>query len=103
MVAHPAFVRATVVNFFFFAGLNFFVLLPLYIKAHGGTEVEVGLPFSASVSPRRRAESSPCGDAVLSCRPFYTGVVLTQMAGPAASSAGSARAILSGGRFGGGR
>lgn len=42
MVAHPAFVRATVVNFFF-AGLNGFVLLPLYVTEHGGTEVEVGL------------------------------------------------------------
>ncbi len=37
------FVRATITNFFFFAALNGFVLLPLYIQRLGGTEVHVGL------------------------------------------------------------
>jgi MFS family permease len=37
------FVRATVTNFFFFASLNAFVLLPLYIKELGGRDVEIGL------------------------------------------------------------
>ncbi len=37
------FVRATVTNFFFFLGMNGFLLLPLYIKNLGGTEVEVGM------------------------------------------------------------
>jgi len=36
-------VRATVTNFFFFASLNGFVLLPLHIQQLGGTEVEIGL------------------------------------------------------------
>lgn len=35
--------RATVTNFFFFLSLNGFVLLPLYIHALGGTEIEIGL------------------------------------------------------------
>jgi MFS family permease len=39
---HP-FLRATVTNFFFFAALNGFVLLPLYIQQLGGTEIEIGL------------------------------------------------------------
>src|SRR6185436_19508158 len=39
---HP-FARATVTNFFFFAALNGFVLLPLYIQRLGGTEVEIGV------------------------------------------------------------
>ncbi|HSE93435.1 MAG TPA: MFS transporter [Methylomirabilota bacterium] len=43
ILAHRAFVRATVTNFFFFASLNGFVLLPLYILRLGGTEVEIGL------------------------------------------------------------
>ncbi|OGK98615.1 MAG: hypothetical protein A3E31_07235 [Candidatus Rokubacteria bacterium RIFCSPHIGHO2_12_FULL_73_22] len=37
------FVRATVTNFFFFFSLNSFILLPLYIHAQGGTEVEIGV------------------------------------------------------------
>jgi MFS family permease len=35
-------VRATVTNFFFFLGLNGFVLLPLYIQQLGGNEIEIG-------------------------------------------------------------
>jgi MFS family permease len=37
------FIRATVTNFFFFLGLNGFVLLPLHIHRLGGTEVEIGI------------------------------------------------------------
>lgn len=43
ILAHHAFLRATVTNFFFFASLNGFVLLPLHIENLGGTEVEIGL------------------------------------------------------------
>jgi MFS family permease len=43
ILAHHAFLRATVTNFFFFASLNGFVLLPLHIDNLGGTEVEIGL------------------------------------------------------------
>ena len=39
---HP-FARATVINFFFWAALNGFVLLPIYIQQLGGTEIEIGL------------------------------------------------------------
>lgn len=39
---HP-FARATVVNFFFWAALNGFVLLPIYVQQLGGTEIEIGL------------------------------------------------------------
>lgn len=35
--------RATVTNFFFFLGLNGFVLLPLYIQQLGGNEIEIGM------------------------------------------------------------
>ncbi len=37
-----AFVRATVTSFFFFASLNGYVLLPLYIQALGGSAIEIG-------------------------------------------------------------
>lgn len=43
MLKTTPFVRATVTNFFFFASLNGFVLLPLYIQQLGGTEIEIGL------------------------------------------------------------
>jgi MFS family permease len=43
ILAHTPFIRATVTNFFFFLSLNGFVLLPLYILALGGTEVEIGI------------------------------------------------------------
>jgi MFS family permease len=43
ILAHPAFLRATITNFFFFASLNGFMLLPLHIKTLGGTEVDIGL------------------------------------------------------------
>ena len=40
---YPLFIRTTVTNFFFFAGLNCFILLPLYIQGLGGTEIEIGV------------------------------------------------------------
>lgn len=43
ILAHRPFIRATVVNFFFFASLNGFVLLPLHIQQLGGTPVEIGV------------------------------------------------------------
>jgi MFS family permease len=43
ILADRPFVRATVVNFFFFASLNGFVLLPLHIQQLGGTEIEIGI------------------------------------------------------------
>jgi MFS family permease len=43
ILAHHAFVRAAVTSFFFFASLNGFALLPLHIKALGGTEIEIGV------------------------------------------------------------
>ena len=43
ILAPTPFVRAIVTNFFFFLGLNGFVLLPLYIQQLGGNEVQVGM------------------------------------------------------------
>jgi MFS family permease len=43
ILANPAFLRAAVTSFFFFFSQNAFVLLPLYVKQLGGTEVEIGL------------------------------------------------------------
>jgi MFS family permease len=43
ILANRAFVRAALTSFFFFTSQNGFVLLPLYVKQLGGTEVEVGL------------------------------------------------------------
>lgn len=43
ILADNPFLRATVTNFFFFFGMNGFILLPLYVTSLGGTEVEVGL------------------------------------------------------------
>src|SRR5437867_12670609 len=42
ILADNPLLRATVSNFFFFLSLNGFILLPLYIAALGGTEVEIG-------------------------------------------------------------
>ncbi len=41
------FFRVTSLNFFFFAGLNAYVLLPLYIHRLGGTEAQIGLVMGA--------------------------------------------------------
>ena len=43
ILAQQAFLRATATSFFFFASLNCFVLLPLYVTRLGGTEVAVGV------------------------------------------------------------
>ncbi len=43
ILSDQPFARATITNFFFFASLNGFVLLPLYIQQLGGTEIEIGL------------------------------------------------------------
>ena len=43
ILANRAFFRATLTNFFFFSSQNGFVLLPLYVKQLGGTEVEIGI------------------------------------------------------------
>src|SRR5438067_8328323 len=43
MLAHNAFVRATLTNFFFSLSLNGYVLLPLHVHALGGTDVAIGL------------------------------------------------------------
>lgn len=43
ILAQQAFLRATATSFFFFASLNCFVLLPLYVQRLGGTEVAVGV------------------------------------------------------------
>jgi len=42
ILTQQAFLGATLTNFFFFASLNCFFLLPLYIQQLGGTEVAVG-------------------------------------------------------------
>ncbi len=42
-VLSPQFFRVTSMNFFFFASVNAFVLLPLYIKQLGGTEAQIGI------------------------------------------------------------
>lgn len=43
ILAPTPFVRATVTNFFFFLGLNGFVLLPIHIQQLGGNEIQIGL------------------------------------------------------------
>jgi MFS family permease len=43
IVNYPLFLRTTVTNFFFFAGLNCFLLLPLYVHSLGGTEIGIGV------------------------------------------------------------
>ena len=42
ILGNPAFLRAALTSFFFFLGQNGFVLLPLYVKQLGGSEVEIG-------------------------------------------------------------
>jgi MFS family permease len=40
---YSLFLRTTVTNFFFFASLNCFLLLPLYIQGMGGTTAQIGV------------------------------------------------------------
>ncbi|HEY7649223.1 MAG TPA: MFS transporter [Methylomirabilota bacterium] len=71
ILAHHAFLRATVTNFFFFASLNGFVLLPLHIENLGGTEVEIGLVMGlySAVGIVAQPVLGPWSDA-LGRRPF---------------------------------
>jgi len=71
ILAHHAFLRATVTNFFFFASLNGFVLLPLHIENLGGTEVEIGLVMGlySAVGIVTQPVLGPWSDA-LGRRPF---------------------------------
>lgn len=47
ILANRAFFRATLTNFFFFSSQNGFVLLPLYVKQLGGTDIEIGFVMGA--------------------------------------------------------
>ena len=48
ILANPAFVRAALTSFFFFFSQNGFILLPLYVKQLGGTELEIGFVMGIS-------------------------------------------------------
>ena len=79
ILAQSAFVRATATNFFFSLALNGFVLLPLHIKALGGTEVEIGIVMglSSAVGIVSQPLIGPLVDA-LGRRPFMLlGVALS--------------------------
>lgn len=74
--------RATVTNFFFFLGVNGFVLLPLYIQQLGGTTVDVGLVMGlySAVGIVCQPLIGPWVD-VIGRRPFMlAGVVLNVVA-----------------------
>lgn len=89
--AQQAFVRATVTNFFFFASLNGFVLLPLHIQRLGGTEVEIGLVMGlySAVGIVFQPLVGPWVDAV-GRRPFMVlGVGLVLASALLAAAAGS--------------
>lgn len=43
IVSYSLLVQTTLTNFFFFAGLNCFVLLPVYVQGLGGTEIAIGI------------------------------------------------------------
>jgi MFS family permease len=43
IVNYSLFIRTTLTNFFFFAGMNCFLLLPLYIQGLGGGAIEIGV------------------------------------------------------------
>jgi MFS family permease len=85
------FVRATVTNFFFFLGLNGFVLLPLHIHRLGGTEVEIGIVMGlySGVGIICQPLLGPWVD-VLGRRPFMlVGPVLVVLSAVLASAAGN--------------
>lgn len=48
ILTNRAFVRAALTSFFFFTSQNGFVLLPLYVKQLGGTEIEIGIVMGIS-------------------------------------------------------
>jgi MFS family permease len=79
ILAPTPFVRATVTNFFFFLGLNGFVLLPLHIQQLGGNEIEIGfvMGLHSGVGIVCQPLIGPWVD-VVGRRPFMlTGVALT--------------------------
>ena len=43
ILANRAFLHATLTSFFFYSSQNGFVLLPLYVKQLGGSEIEIGM------------------------------------------------------------
>jgi len=82
ILSHRAFIRATVVNFFFFASLNGFVLLPLHIQQLGGTAVEIGVVMAiySAVGIVSQPLLGPWTDA-MGRRPFMIfGVVVVLVA-----------------------
>ena len=82
--------RATVTNFFFFLGLNGFVLLPLYIQLLGGNEIEIGLVMGlhSAVGIVCQPLIGPWVD-VIGRRPFMlTGIGLTVAASLLAAAPG---------------
>ena len=48
ILTNRAFVRAALTSFFFFTSQNGFVLLPLYVKQLGGSEIEIGIVMGVS-------------------------------------------------------
>jgi MFS family permease len=84
-------VRATVTNFFFFLGLNGFVLLPLYIQQLGGNEIEIGfvMGLHSAVGIVCQPLIGPWVD-VVGRRPFMlTGIALTVAASLLAAAPGA--------------
>jgi MFS family permease len=90
ILAPTPFVRATVTNFFFFLGLNGFVLLPLYIQLLGGNEIQIGLVMGlhSAVGIVCQPLIGPWVD-VIGRRPFMlTGIGLTVAASLLAAGPG---------------
>jgi MFS family permease len=90
ILAPTPFVRATVTNFFFFLGLNGFVLLPLYIQLLGGNEIQIGLVMGlhSAVGIVCQPLIGPWVD-VIGRRPFMlTGIGLTVVASLLAAAPG---------------
>jgi MFS family permease len=83
-------VRATVTNFFFFLGLNAYVLLPLHIQQVGGTEVGIGVVMGvySGVGIVCQPLIGPWVD-VIGRRPFMLiGIALTLVASLLATAPG---------------
>jgi len=90
ILAPTPFVRATVTNFFFFLGLNGFVLLPLHIQQLGGNEIQIGLVMGlhSAVGIVVQPLIGPWVD-VIGRRPFMlTGIGLTVAASLLAAAPG---------------
>ena len=96
ILANRAFLRATLTNFFFFSSQNGYVLLPLYIKQLGGTEVEIGVVMGvySAVGIVFQPLLGPWVDA-LGRRPFmFAGVVCVLLATVLSSIANSVPMLL---------